>query len=960
MDSPQKLFKAFSFSLILILSSNLFAQNSNEFQFISPKPSSIMVSNETNIILRHSGNIDLSTLSTDLLRVEGSISGVHSGELILSDDDRTIVFNPFKPFASNEDVNVVLLEGMKTKSGNEIPNYSFSFKTARTGIVQIPQAAFDEMSSFIDDQEPSALKAAGAESWLPPPAITINAVDNPAPGNIFMATWDRNVPALYGNFIFILDNEGAFVDSVRVEGAPYDFQVQPNGLLSYALGDFSSSVPLPGEELQHMVLDSSLAVVDSFKMKNGYITDFHEFKMLPKGHVMMMSYHTIIYDMSTIVEGGKTDASLVINIIQEQDRDKNVVFEWRNIDYIPITDSDLDLTDSRINYGTLNAFDLDNDGNILASFRNHSEIMKISRETGELMWRMGGPRGEFTFVGEHEENAPYYHSRQHNIRRRPNGNITMFDNGQFHTPPYSRAVEYELDEENKEATMVSEWRYPNGNIFCVTAGNAEPLSDGGWFIGFGVPNPQFVKRNAVEVHPDGSIALELSLPGGVLAYRTYKFPWKESADYQSYTHFEVKQGNTYSYNDESITTGLEINYIALSAAGYNESTITRKPYGPIHPEFIDNEITVSPVSIIYNGLAINSHTAEFRIDLAVYPEIKDPENTVVYHREFPDQGLFIPYTTSYDIDNNELIVTLSNFGEIVFGVPETTISNMVPILYEPVDQKKLVVLDSVSIRWTGKGLYDSFNVQISTDSDFSSILHESNTNLSNFSIKDLTNNTEYFWRVNSKLGAESSEWSEVWSFEVTDPFISTVTPSGGEIWKSGETELIRWETNVLEDVRIDLLQDQVFLLALDTVTGSHQAFSWEMPSDIANGENYSIQISSETNSSVYSVSEDVFTITDTNTGLEEFIPHANNLAQNIPNPFDQTTRISYSIQKSNFVSLKVYNLIGKEIFTLVNDFQDTGSYSVEFDSRKYPGGIYFYRLQAGNEFMEMRKMILAR
>jgi len=62
---------------------------------------------------------------------------------------------------------------------------------------------------------------------------------------------------------------------------------------------------------------------------------------------------------------GQTNCSLVINVIQEQDADRNVVFEWRNIDYIPITDSDEDLTASRINYSTLNGFDVDDDGNIL-------------------------------------------------------------------------------------------------------------------------------------------------------------------------------------------------------------------------------------------------------------------------------------------------------------------------------------------------------------------------------------------------------------------------------------------------------------------------------------------------------------------------------------------------------------------------------------------------------------------
>jgi len=826
-----------------------------------------MVSNETNIILRYSGIIDRTSLSTSLISVEGSESGDHDGELILSDDDKTIVFNPDKAFAGNEEVYVVLAKGIKTGAGDELPEFSFNFSTAAAGIVQIHHAVFTESNSFEEIQHPKTLKKGGTDYLLPAPPITIDSINNPSPGYIFMATWDRNVPALYGNFIFVLDKNGAIVDSVRVKGAAYDFQVQPNGLLTYALGDFSSNVPLPGEELQHIVLDNNLAKVDSFKMKNGYTAGFHEFRMLPNGHVMMMSYHTILYDMSTVVDSGKTDASLVINIIQEQDRDKNVVFEWRNIDYIPITDSDLDLTDTRINYSTLNSFDIDDDGNILASFRNHSEIMKISRATGEVLWRMGSPRGEFTYVGEHEENAPYYHARQHNIRKRLNGNITMFDNGSFHQPPYSRAVEYKLDEVNKVATLVSEWRYPNGNIFSVTAGNAELLPNGGWFIGFGVPNKQFVKRNAVEVHPDGSIALELSLPDGVLAYRVTKLPWKETVNKPGFTHYEVREGNTYSYNNDSITTGIEIKYNSLEAADYNESTITRLPYGPVQPEFIDNIITVSPVSIIYEGYAIYSQTSEFHFDLSVYPEIKDPENTIIYYRKYPNQGLFIPKTTTYDTVNNELIVTLDGFGEIVFGVPYHDAVVNIPILYEPLNQQELVMVDTVTLRWTGKGMYNSFNVQISNDSTFSTILDESNTNLSDYTVTGLTKNKEYFWRVNSVLGNQTGQWSEVWNFRLTDT----------------TTSVVEFEIN---------------------------------------------------------------------------IPHGYRLAQNFPNPFISSTRISYSIQRPGFVTLKIYDQTGREIQTLISENQAIGTYSVEFDAHKLSRGIYFYKLQAGNQFTEIKKMVL--
>ncbi|MBK7631176.1 MAG: aryl-sulfate sulfotransferase [Ignavibacteriales bacterium] len=238
-----------------------------------------------------------------------------------------------------------------------------------------------------------------------------------------------------------------------------------------------------------------------------------------------MSYTTIIYDMSLIVPGGRPDAQLTINIFQEQDAYKNVVFEWRDIDYIPITDTDLNLTDPRINPSTLNAYDLDNDGNLLLSFRNHSDIMKISRETGDIMWRWGGLKNEFTFFNEHPENAPYYFARQHHIRRLSNGNVSIFDNGEFHTPWYSRAAEYQLDEINKTATLVSEYRYSPGNISTQAAGNADPLSDGGWFVGYGILFPTSpVKRNIVEVHGDGSIAFELSLPNNVIAYRVSKQP----------------------------------------------------------------------------------------------------------------------------------------------------------------------------------------------------------------------------------------------------------------------------------------------------------------------------------------------------------------------------------------------------------------------------------------------------
>ena len=86
-------------------------------------------------------------------------------------------------------------------------------------------------------------------------------------------------------------------------------------------------------------------------------------------------------------------------------------------------------------------------------------------------------------------------------------------------------------------------------------------------------------------------------------------------------------------------------------------------------------------------------------------------------------------------------------------------------------------------------------------------------------------------------------------------------------------------------------------------------------------------------------------------------PNSYSLAQNYPNPFNPTTTIKYTLQFSGRVTLKVYDILGKEVATLVNEEKPAGSYSVVFDAGKLASGIYFYKLQAGN-FVATRKMIL--
>jgi len=90
---------------------------------------------------------------------------------------------------------------------------------------------------------------------------------------------------------------------------------------------------------------------------------------------------------------------------------------------------------------------------------------------------------------------------------------------------------------------------------------------------------------------------------------------------------------------------------------------------------------------------------------------------------------------------------------------------------------------------------------------------------------------------------------------------------------------------------------------------------------------------------------------------ESSLPKEFVLTQNYPNPFNPTTIIKYDIPGFSFITLKVYDVLGKEIATLVNDEKPAGSYEVEFSAIGLPSGIYFYKLQAGN-FIETKKMVL--
>ena len=106
-----------------------------------------------------------------------------------------------------------------------------------------------------------------------------------------------------------------------------------------------------------------------------------------------------------------------------------------------------------------------------------------------------------------------------------------------------------------------------------------------------------------------------------------------------------------------------------------------------------------------------------------------------------------------------------------------------------------------------------------------------------------------------------------------------------------------------------------------------------------------------------SVLNEINLITDINVNennLSEF-----KLFQNYPNPFNPVTKIGFSIPKSEMVQIKIYDVLGKELKTILNEYKQAGVYEVEFDGNNLPSGVYLYIMISGS-YSETKKMILLR
>ncbi len=288
----------------------------------------------------------------------------------------------------------------------------------------------------------------------------------------------------------VITNDGRIAWYREFSQAVVDFQKQTNG-------PYTAYTSLDASLSRFFEFDQAGNILREFAAGGGRATGPHELRLFDNGYCLFgIEFRTM--DLSSV--GGRADAS-VRGLVIEHHRN-NASLLWNIFEHLEVTEgaADIDLRAAEINPWHGNAIDIDHDGHLLVSFRNSDQIVKINSKTGEIIWRLGGKKSSFAFANDPLNGF----SHQHGIRRLANGNVILFDNGNLHSPPTSRAVEYQLDEQAKTATLV--WKFQHEPaLFSFALGFAQRLPNGNTLICYGAA------QRIIEVDPAGTKVWDLKI-----------------------------------------------------------------------------------------------------------------------------------------------------------------------------------------------------------------------------------------------------------------------------------------------------------------------------------------------------------------------------------------------------------------------------------------------------------------
>lgn len=307
--------------------------------------------------------------------------------------------------------------------------------------------------------------------------------------------------------------------------------------------------------------------------------------------------------------------------------------------------------------------------------------------------------------------------------------------------------------------------------------------------------------------------------------------------------------------------------------------------------------------------------------------------------------------TALDKNYNESSAT--EVIEVEVTLPE------IPLLVGP-ENNAPNTRDTTILSWNNSLYSTHNNLQVANDTGFTDLFYQMDGIVDTFkAVTGLDGLTEYFWRVSALNIAGETDYSEIRKFRTGFPNPPILLEPADKLTEVELDPLLVWNTTqAAAKYQLQIaegLSIEPSIIIFDTLITDTSSFTPQL------NENkiYSWHVRAE-NEYGFSKWSEVFKFkTQILVSVDDGnIPLAFNLEQNYPNPFNPSTTIRFSIVKSGFTTLKVYDVLGREVKVLVNDNLNIGSYSVLFDGSDLSSGIYIYSLNNGSEVLRKKMLLL--
>jgi len=353
----------------------------------------------------------------------------------------------------------------------------------------------------------------------------VNNYGTTGPGSILLSPYNTANTAT--GTLMIMDEKGNLLRQKTTDGATFCFRkwtINGQTRYTYIVNDVNA-YHLPGiSQLTGYVVvaDSDLNELKRVHLlPSGNITvnrneglDVHDFILLSDDHYITMSYYEEQPVNIPAALNPSAGVKVASPVIQEVNNGA-VIWQWNGADFTEFYTTSQegnkfsDTTGTVQDYMHMNSMIIDpGDNNLICSFRHLDQILKINRQTGAIIWRLGGTNSDFPLT------AAQQFLRQHNATLTDNNHTLMlFDNGEATQRPQSRVVEMSLDENSKTVTAFKSFDIPEP--FTQYMGSVQKLGDH-YFIGGGTGN------YVLEInYTNGQKLFELK--GSETTYRAYKY-----------------------------------------------------------------------------------------------------------------------------------------------------------------------------------------------------------------------------------------------------------------------------------------------------------------------------------------------------------------------------------------------------------------------------------------------------